>query len=204
MGSAEFRTPEGYIHHGDLFADFSDGEVSTLRWLLWANMAALIPLAVAIVVLWLPYQVYVAFGAPMTLPTPRWPDSVFWLLGALMIAASIALHELLHALALRVLGHRPKLRYVTGYFYATIQPGDYLSRRSYLIMVLTPLVAMTICGGIALFFLPVSIGNALLIALLLNAAASIGDLAVADRVRKLPGTAIFSDQGGIQVFLPKP
>jgi hypothetical protein len=196
--------PAGYVHHGDLFADLSDRESSRLRWLMWANLAALIPLAVAVCVLWLPYQLYLALGAPFSLPVPALPTPVYWILGALIIAGSIALHELLHAAALRLLGYRPRLNYTAGYLYATIRPGEYLTRRAYLIMVLTPITTMTALGALALIFAPVAIGNAVLIALLLNAAASIGDLAVAQRVRRLPKSALFSDQQGIQIFLPEP
>jgi hypothetical protein len=119
--------------------------------------------------------------------------------GAGIIAASIALHEGLHGLALLALGYRAMLRYGAGYFYATTD--GYMTRRAYLIMVLTPISVMTAGGGVLLLFLPISVGQIVLIALLLNAAASVGDFAVAERTRRQPADALFADRGGIKVFL---
>jgi hypothetical protein len=70
-------------------------------------------------------------------------------------------------------------------------------------MALTPLTVMTICGSILLVLLPTNPGQIVLIVLLLNAAASLGDLAVADRVRRWPADALFAaDDQGIKVFTP--
>ena len=151
-------------------------------------------------ILWLPYQFYAALGAPLALfRDPNWSPVQHWMVGALIIAGSMVLHEGLHALALIVLGYRAQLRYASGYFYATTD--GYLTRRDYLIMVLTPITVMTLGGGVVLLLLPVSLGQIVLIALLLNAAASIGDLAVAERTRRQPADALFADRQGIKVFL---
>jgi hypothetical protein len=62
---------------------------------------------------------------------------------------------------------------------------------------------MSLGGAILLLLLPVAIGQVVLIALLLNAAASIGDLAVAQRALRQPNSALFADRdGGIKIFLP--
>ena len=98
-----------------------------------------------------------------------------------------------------MLGYRAKFSYSTGYFYATTD--GYLTRRHYVIMVLTPITVMTLGGGVLLLFLPVSIGQIVLITLLLNAAASIGDLAVAQRTLSQPADALFADRKGIKIFL---
>jgi hypothetical protein len=100
-----------------------------------------------------------------------------------------------------VLGYHAKFSFNSGYFYATTD--GYLTRRHYVIMVLTPITVMTLGGALMLLFLPVSIGQIVLIALLLNAAASIGDLAVAQRALRQPSDALFADRGGIKVFLPE-
>ncbi|MFN8452984.1 MAG: metalloprotease family protein, partial [Anaerolineae bacterium] len=166
------------------------------------NLWALLPLAAAVIVLWLPYQLYAALGAPLALfGDPAWSSLANWLFGALVVAGSIVLHEGLHGLALVALGYRARLRFASGYFFATTD--GFLTRRDYLIMVLTPLLAMTLGGGLVLLFLPVSLGQTTLIALLLNAAASVGDLAVADRARRQPAAALFADRGSIKVFLPE-
>ncbi len=190
--------PNDYRLCGDLFEDFDDAP--RWRWLLIGNLWALIPLAAAVLLLWLPYQFYAALGAPLALfANPDWSSVVYWIVGALVIAASIGLHEGLHGLALILLGYRAFFRYTGGYFYATTD--GYLTRRDYLIMVLTPITVMSLGGAALLVLLPVSLGQIGLIALLLNAAASIGDLVVAERARRQPADALFADRGGIKVFM---
>ncbi len=192
--------PQGYHLDHDLFGDFDGG--SQWRWLLIGNLWALIPLALAVLILWLPYQFYIAIGAPLKLfPDPGWLPITYWVLGVAIIVGSIELHEGLHALALIVLGYRANLRYASGYFFATTD--GFLTRRHYLIMVLTPLTVMTLGGIVVLALLPVAIGQIVLIALLLNAAASVGDLVVADRAWRQPIDALFADRKGIKVFLPQ-
>ena len=191
-------SPLGYQLASDLFEDFDIG--SRWRWLLIGNLWALLPLALAVLILWLPYQFYAALGTPLAqFAEPNWSPVQHWVIGALIIVGSIILHEWLHALALIVLGYRARLRYASGYFYATTD--SFLTRHDYLLMVLTPITIMTLGGGVVLLLLPVSVGQIVLIALLLNASASIGDLVVADRTRRQPADALFADRQGIKVFL---
>jgi hypothetical protein len=190
--------PPGYVPSGDLFGNLEG--LSGWRWLLFANLLALIPLSVAILLLWLPYQFYSALGAPLVLPEPGWPSWVSGLMGVLIIAGSIFLHETLHGLALRLLGYHPRLMYARGYLLASI-PG-FITRRDYLIMILTPITVLSLGGALLLLWLPVSLGQWLVAALLLNAAASVGDLVVASRVFRFPHDALFADRDGIHIFLP--
>jgi hypothetical protein len=204
MTQTEIIAPPGYRLQTDLFADWDDTDGSAWRFLVIANLYALLPLGGAVLVLWLPYQVYLALGAPLAVsPNPAWPDWGYWLCGLVTVTGSMLLHELLHAAALRLCGYHPRLGYHRGYLYATIQRGQYLTRRVYLTMILTPITAMTILGGLCLPFLPPRIGSILLITLLLNAAASIGDLAVAARVWRWPRGTLFAEFGGIKVFTPQ-
>jgi hypothetical protein len=188
--------PVGYRFASDLFADF-DFE-SRWHWLVIGNLWALLPLGVAALVLWLPYQFYAVLGAPLALfADPGWSPL---LLGVVIIPGSMLLHEALHALALIAQGYPARLSYVRGYLYATT--NGFLTRRAYLLMVLTPISVMTLGGALLLLFLPVPVGQVVLIALLLNAAASIGDLAVAQRALRQPSDALFADRdGGIKIFL---
>jgi hypothetical protein len=198
-------TPSGYVCRGDLFADLSAAYNTYWRLLVAANLLALIPLGIAILVLWLPYQFYAALGTPLALfASPDWPQLVYWALGVVVIAGSLVAHEGLHGVALKLAGHRPIFGFSEGYPYATVQQGEFLTRRHYLIMALSPLTVMTICGSILLLLLPANVGQIILIALLLNAAASLGDLAVADRVRRWPADTLFAaDNEGIKVFVPE-
>ncbi len=195
--------PPGYICQGDLFADLAETYSSERRLLVAANLLALIPLGVAVVILWLPYQFYVALGAPLALfAAPDWPQWAYWLVGLSVAGASMLVHEGLHGLALVLQGHRPRFGYESGYPYAAIQPGEFITRRQYLVMALPPLTVMTVTGGLLLPFLPPAFGQMLLIVLLLNTAACLGDLAVADRVRRWPADTLFAaDDEGIKVYI---
>ncbi|GEM_PF-1273276 len=197
--------PPRYTFHAYLFDDFDSAP--GWRFLLWGNLYALIPLGALVVVLWLPYQLYAALGAPLALlPDPAWTDGGRLIVGGLIIGASILLHELLHALALIALGYRPILSYRGGFLYASIRPGARLTRRAYLIMVRTPLIAMTLVGAALLIILPIAIAQIILIALLLNGAASVGDLWVARRAAAQAPDAVFgidADAQRIAVYLPE-
>jgi hypothetical protein len=190
--------PLGYVRHGDLFGDF-DG-IPEWRWLLYANLLALVPLAGAVLLLWLPYQFYITLGAPLALPEPDWSSVLTVVVGIAIIIASAILHEGLHGLALRLMGYRPRLLYSRGFLLASV--SGFITRRDYLIMVVTPITTMSVAGALLLLWLPVSLGQWLLVALLLNAAASIGDLAVASRVRRFSAATLFADMDGIKVFVP--
>lgn len=200
----ELVPPSGYTCQGDLFADLSETYGSGLRLIVAANLLALIPLGIAVILLWLPYQFYAALGTPLALVAdPPWPQWSFWLLGLLIIGSSLLIHEGLHGAALFLQGHRPKFGYESGYPYAAIQPGEFLTRRQYLAMALTPLTVMTLAGIALLLLLPASLGQIILITLLLNTAACIGDLAVTARARRWPPDALFAtDDTGIKVFTP--
>ena len=196
--------PPGYIFHTNLFSKSAFWEKYPFPViLLLANFVALIPLAIGVILLWLPYQYYLHIGAPYALlPTGQLP---FWgklIVGGLIFFASMLLHEWLHGVALQICGHKPQYAFNKYYLLATIADGDYLTRREYLWMTITPLLVMTIGGGLLLLILPATIGQLLLFALLLNTAASVGDLMVAQRVYNAPEDAIFTDDQGIQVFLP--
>ena len=204
MESSPPTPPPGYVHQQQLFADLERVERYP-QWLLFilANFIALLPLTVLILLLWLPYQLYAYSGTPLAY-LPDWTLPLGWriLLGGIIIFGSMLLHEWLHGLALRLCGYKPRYAFHKFYLLATIQKGSYLTRRHYLTMTMTPLLVMTIVGGGSLLVLPPAIGQLLLIALLLNAAASVGDLMVVSRVYKAPTDALFSDDNGIQVFVP--
>jgi len=198
------QPPPGYKHLRPLFADlFAGRKYPDWLLLLWANFMALLPLGGGVLLLWLPYQVYSLNGTPFAL-LPRWTLPLGWKIiwGALIFVASMLLHEWLHGLTLRRFGHKPSYAFHKLYLVATIQKGSYLTRREYLFMTLTPVVVMTVVGGWSLFILPPALGQLLLIALLLNTAASIGDFMVAWRVYKAPPDALFSEDHGIQLFVP--
>ena len=135
--------PQGYIFKSDLFHDLR--AAPEWYWIVWGNLLALVPLGFAALLLWLPYQFYVALGTPLALfAEPAIPDWSKWVIGFVVIVASMLLHELLHAAALRLLGYRAHLNYAWGYFYATVEAGQFLTRSHYILMSLTPLTVVTV------------------------------------------------------------
>ncbi len=183
---------------------FPDLDGADWRWLIGANLAALLPLGCATLVIWLPYQFYLALGAPLAASSAAIPIGWVIVVGALIVLGSFILHEGLHAAALRLQGYRARIHWARGYFFATTGPGEVISRRAYAIMALTPLLAMTALGGLSLIFLPVVWGQIGVIALLLNAAASIGDLAVTARVLACPPGSGFLDGGSRGILVLRP
>ena len=194
--------PHGYFYHGPLFQKrFKRG------WLVFlaANLIALIPFGLGLLLLWVPYQLYLGFGTPFAvLPTLQMGLVVKIMLGLLIFVLSMLLHEWLHGLALIATGHPPKYYFRMGVLFAGLNENDFLPRRHYLLMSLTPLVVMSVVGFVVLLFLPPVIGRLLLTSLLLNAAASLGDLMVTIGILRAPKQAVFTDEKGIQIFLPSP
>jgi hypothetical protein len=190
--------PVHYTEEGLLFPE--EGW-SGWRFLLWANLLALIPLGVAALLLWLPYQFYLALGAPLAVwGDPAWSAPGYALAALVIGAGSLLLHEGLHGVGLLLRGHGVRFGWQAGYLYATSAPDRYLSRADYLLMTLLPLTSMTTGGALLLPLLPPALGQIVLAALLLNAAASIGDLAVARRVWRCPADTHFADRDGIRLF----
>jgi hypothetical protein len=195
--------PNGYVHHGPLFSRLPSRSQNYAKRVLLGNFLAIIPLGMGIVGLWLPYQVYIALGLPLAFtPELSWPITIKLLESLLVFVASVFLHEELHAIALRLTGHKPRLSFKRGFLYATISEGDFLTRREYLFMTLIPVVVLTLAGVLALLILPKSAGEVLLVILLLNLAASTGDFQVAIWVASKSPGSLFADDGQIQVFVP--
>lgn len=197
--------PDGYIYHSQLFENMNRQieDMGLGRQILAGNLMALAPLAAAIVILWIPYQFYLLWGAPLArFADPILPTTTIVGLVILALLFSITLHELLHGLVLMAIGLRPRFLIRYGFPLADIPEGDFLSRSQYLFMALTPLALMTLGGGVALLFLPPLLGKLLLPILLLNSAASVGDLFIAGRVWRAPDSALFASDQAILVFIP--
>lgn len=195
--------PPGYTRRGRLFEDLEDRPL--WWWLAMGNLLALLPLAAGVLLLWLPYQLYAALGTPLALfalPDDFVPEGLPGAaLTAVLCLLTMLLHEGLHAAALGALGYGARLSFAGGYLYATVPPGVLLTRRAYLRMALAPLALLSLAGGAALPFLPAALGHPLVLALLLNAAASVGDLAVTQRLLRCPPDALFADEGTIVVYV---
>jgi hypothetical protein len=199
-------TPDGYVLHGHLFGHLQQKmeRMGVWRQMLWMNLLALIPLAGGLLILWLPYQFYLARGTRLALfADPSLSPVALIVTGSILLLSSIILHELIHGIVLHLAGHPPRFFIRLGVPHAAVPQGHFLTRQQYLFMALAPVVFMTSAGGLFLLILPASLGKLLLITLLLNAAASVGDLYVAQRVRLVPSTALFAAGKGIEVFVPR-
>ncbi|MFN8527420.1 MAG: DUF3267 domain-containing protein [Anaerolineae bacterium] len=192
--------PPGYVLHGDMFSD--ENAMPGWKWLLIGNLLALVPLGAAVLIVWLPYQFYAALGAPLAIVRdPGWSPPLLIGCAVVVIALSMAAHELIHAAALALMGHRPRLNIAYGYLFATIRPGDFLTRRQYVIMSRAPLIVLTLAGIMLAVLLPPSLGQIVVITVLLNAAASVGDLAVSRRALRYPADTLFADERGIKIYV---
>jgi hypothetical protein len=197
--------PDGYQYDSQLFENMGRRieEMSLWRQILAGNLAALAPLAAAILLLWLPYQFYLIWGAPLArFANPSWPTGTLVGLAILILLLSVIIHELLHGLVIVAVGHRPRFLIRYGFPLAGIEAGDFLNRRQYVVVALTPVLLMSFVGGVALLLLPPLLGKLVLPVLLVNAAASVGDLFIADRVRRAPPAALFAAADDILVFVP--
>lgn len=125
------------------------------------------------------------------------PGRLFGLLALLigLIAAQVALHELIHGLFFwRFTGARPRFALKLMYAYAAA-PDWYLPRYQHLVTALAPLVVMTAAGLALLPVVPARLVPALLFVLTANAAGAVGDMLVAAWLLRQPPTALVRDIG---------
>ena len=127
--------------------------------------------------------------------------------GALVIcvALTLVLHELTHALAMRIFGARPAfgVLWKKAMLYCT-SPGFAFSRNRYIAITLAPLIVLSAVAiaGMALF------SGTLWVAILalcaaMNASGAVGDIWMTIVVRRNPPAAFVMDErDGIRVILP--
>ncbi len=195
-----YPTPPQYIYQQQLLSDITTGY--SLGFFVWANLLALLPLSAGVFALYFPYHFYIKHSLNAFLPDPQWSISTTLMVGAVIVVGSMLLHEYLHGFVLWLGGHQPRYLVKQGVPVAGAAPDAFLTRNHFLIMALTPFFAMTILGGLLLIWLPPTLGQIWLVALLLNCAASVGDIYVANRVRRFSADTLFADQSGISVFVP--
>ena len=91
--------PPGFVHHKPLFE-----RMAGPQWKLFffANLIALLPFSAGLLLLWVPYQLYLVIGAPLALlPDLQLAPFTSITGGVLIFIASMLLHEWLHGLALQ-------------------------------------------------------------------------------------------------------
>jgi hypothetical protein len=174
------------------------------KLILRLNIAALIPLGIALV--WMAVWQVIADRLRGGPPLIQTDINIQWWVGViLLLIIVLPLHELLHGLAMALVGHRAKFGFKPelGVLYA-LAKDKYFRRDEYLFVLLTPLVVITLLGmainliGVSGLTLYVAIG------VILNAGGAVGDLWMTALVLRFPRRAIIQDEDtGFSVFVQK-
>jgi hypothetical protein len=139
----------------------------------------------------------------------RWDgDFTLGILEAVILVAAsvltIVLHELIHALFMRLFGARPRfgVLWKLGAVYAT-SPGYGYRRNSYLLIALAPLVLISLLAVLVIVLLPGSQWVPLVvICAILNGSGASGDLWITSIVLRYPKTAyIVDEKDGIRILV---
>jgi hypothetical protein len=159
-------------------------------------------LAALFIFAWLFAAVYWALGGT---PALHVAGSGVWALlisvGVLLVGfvAVAFLHELTHGLGLRALGYRPTVGIGPGITYCTVQ-DIYLTRDQFVAVALIPLVLLSAVGVLVMEALPL-LSSWLLLFLVCNAAACVGDLWMVYIVMHYPNHVYVTDRkDGLEIF----
>jgi len=185
-------------------SDYSEAEHLVLlepRKLLLINLLALIPVAVALIIMGTWWTIVLrlrgsisgGFGADWS-----WG---LWII--LIFIVSIPVHEFLHGLAIRRAGHEPRygMMLSKGAFYATADNALFW-RDDFIFIALAPLIGITLLGLLLVYLLPDTLGYYVSLGVVFNAANSIGDLWMTAVVRRYPPTALIRDQAdSIRIYV---
>ncbi len=138
--------------------------------------------------------VYRAFPLHFLFPSSGIPLIDRW--GILLAAGTmIVLHENIHALVIwRSSGSWPAYGITPLGFYVNAE-GWYFSRRTMIAISAAPLVSLTVLGVLMLLILPPTLASLPLWLMLVNAAGSVNDAAVAAWVFFQPDSAVIHNNG---------
>jgi hypothetical protein len=112
----------------------------------------------------------------------------------------IVVHELFHGLFFWVFTHRPPKFGLRGWYAFACAPGWFFPRRQYLVIGLAPFVLISLLGMVLLPLLPVEAMVLVLLAVILNAASSVGDLWIILRLLFTRGPLAVEDVGDGMYF----
>ena len=169
------------------------------RRMIWLNISALLPVLLAVLAMAAWWEV----AAPMRAAPSNDSFSIPWwlgVLGALLIV--LPLHELFHGLAIQMVGHRARygMKLNKGVLYATADQALF-RRDEYLLVALTPLVAITLLGMALMLIVPDALVYYVAIGVIVNAGGAIGDLWASVVVRRFPAATLVRDEeDGFRVY----
>lgn len=167
--------------------------------MLWLNLWSLLLLGISAVPIYGTLLVYhEELGGPLVinaLPN-RAPNG----LGLLAVILVLPLHEWIHGLTIRRLGHRPRYGIKLMVLFAT-SDGALFRRSEFVQIALAPLVVITLSGELLMLFLPYELGRWLALALAVNAAGAIGDLwMTVVALRYGPSALIRDEEDSMRIF----
>lgn len=169
------------------------------RTLLLLNLVSLIPigLALALVGLWW------ALVRQLRGSLPGGED-ISPLLGMVLVLVTVfTIHEAIHGLFIAFYGHRPHFGFKPQYgvFYATANNALF-PRNQFLVIALAPLVVMTLGGLAAMLVVPDALGYYVGLVIVLNAGGAVGDLWMAQVVRRYPPDTLVRDEAdSIRIYV---
>jgi hypothetical protein len=131
--------------------------------------------------------------------------SILWLVLAILAlqVVMVVLHEGLHGVFFYAFTRaRPIFAFKGLYAYAAL-PGWYFPCAEYLVICLAPLVGITLLGFLLIAVIPPAWIPAALVVMTLNAAGSVGDMAVAAWLIRAPTGCLANDQGdAFNIYIP--
>lgn len=123
----------------------------------------------------------------------------------LVIVLTFGLHELLHGLAIRWMGHRPRygMRLDMGVLYATADDACF-PRNQFIVIALAPLMVITLVGMGLMLVLSDAVAYYIGLMIVLNASGAVGDLWMTWEVLRYPAHALIRDEADrIRVYMPR-
>ncbi|MBZ0293787.1 MAG: DUF3267 domain-containing protein [Anaerolineae bacterium] len=122
-----------------------------------------------------------------------------------IIVLTFGLHEWLHGLAIRWMGHRPRygMRLDMGVLYATADDA-YFPRNQFIVIALAPLVVITLGGMVLMLLVSDALAYYIGVMIVLNASGAVGDLWMTWEVLRYPAHALVRDEADrIRIYLPR-
>lgn len=121
----------------------------------------------------------------------------------LLVFATLILHEAVHGLGFRLLaGVRPVFAFRGTHAYAAA-PGWFIRRNPYLAIGLAPFIVLSLLAIGLLAVVPLPVIPYLILAAVMNASGSVGDLWVAVLLLRQPKNALAADAGDeITIYAP--
>jgi hypothetical protein len=169
------------------------------RRLLWLNIGALVPMLVALV--WM--SVWWVLVTPLRTGQPESQVSIPWWLGiAGVFFIVLPLHELLHGIAIQLVGHHARygMKFNLGVLYVTADQALF-RRHEYMFVALIPLVGITLIGMALMLIVPPWFAYYVSIGVVLNAGGAIGDLWSVVVLLCYPANALVRDEGdGFRIY----